>query len=425
MPKPQVVVQIGHEEPRDQSHPSSGAAGELALVRRIGAALVERLERDGRVDVKRIPGRFPAEISGGSWRVDAFIALHGDSVTDAAVEGYTFGFPPTSTVSKKFADLVAAQFSRFHRSHRRQDNVTGALKHYYGWDPRRMPTQAPRILVEHGFVSNPVEHQWLKEHVEELAEAEYHAILRLLDLDDQQPLPDHDADWVWFAEWSLWTLGRGQYAPYGKANARVRPRTAPTPIPRHASDILRDLQRRDDDTEAPVTPSSRLLTTPRADRDGIERYVVERDHAPHTDEVALEVAGHYFEVATAGGLDPTIAAAQMVLETDNLKSKWARTHKNLAGIGITRPDIPPEEVPRWDTWRDAVIGHVGRLLAYALPKETGTPQQKQLIQAALAKRGLRDELRGCAPTVDGLRNWAGDPQYVANLISLANKVREA
>src|SRR6266511_2885815 len=149
MPKPQVVVQIGHEEPRDQSHPSSGAAGELALVRRIGAALVERLERDGRVDVKRIPGRFPAEISGGSWRVDAFIALHGDSVTDAAVEGYTFGFPPTSTVSKKFADLVAAQFSRFHRSHRRQDNVTGALKHYYGWDPRRMPTQAPRILVEY------------------------------------------------------------------------------------------------------------------------------------------------------------------------------------------------------------------------------------------------------------------------------------
>ena len=59
MAKPHVVVQVGHEPPLEPGHfDETGTGGELELVGLIGAALVDRLTRDGRFSVKRIPGRF-------------------------------------------------------------------------------------------------------------------------------------------------------------------------------------------------------------------------------------------------------------------------------------------------------------------------------------------------------------------------------
>jgi N-acetylmuramoyl-L-alanine amidase len=42
------------------------------------------------------------------------------------------------------------------------------------------------VLVEHGFVTNPQEHRWLKGHVDELAQAEYNALLRFFHLTPRQ-----------------------------------------------------------------------------------------------------------------------------------------------------------------------------------------------------------------------------------------------
>jgi hypothetical protein len=369
MAKPHVVVQVGHQAPLEPGFEGgTGASGELELVQKIGAALVKRLKDDGRFEVMRIPGRFPDEIKSGSFKVDAFIALHADGAAPTA-KGYGFGFPPPSTGSKKFADLVAAEFAPFHISQRRQDNITTSLSGYYGWKPTRMPGSSPRIVVEHGFVTNPTERAWLFGHVDELAAAELRAIARLLGVTGASPI-----------------------------------------LPMAGGE---------------VTEVSKLISEPRATKAVLERYVLGRDHAPHTDDDARRVVKHYVAISARGGLDPLIAVAQMVLETNNLKSKWAQTHKNLAGIGVTGPNVDPALVPRWQDWLNGVIGHVGRLLAYAIPKGQENAAQKPLIEAALAKRALPDGKRGVAVTLAGLSEWAEDDAYVGKVVRLANEIRVA
>jgi hypothetical protein len=168
-----------------------------------------------------------------------------------------------------------------------------------------------------------------------------------------------------------------------------------------------------------------MLTAPRAAQAVIERYVLRRRHDPHTDDDARTVAKHYVRIAGSAGLDPLLPVAQMVLETDNLRSKWARTHKNLAGIGVTSDDADPAKVPRWTSWQGAVIGHVGRVLAYVIPKGAENDVQRRLIEAALAKRPLSDDHRGTAATLTGLSAWAGAPNYVDAISRVANDIRKA
>jgi hypothetical protein len=433
MANPSVVVQVGHDPPLEPGFESgTGAGGELELVRSIGDALVRRLKSDGRFRVTRIPGRFSDEIRNGTLAVDAFIALHADAASPSA-QGYTFGFPPDSQPSKRFADLVGTRFAGFHRSSRRRDNLNGNLSGYYGWNRKRMPTDAPRILVEHGFVTNPVERQWLFDNVQALADAEYAAIAELLGLEAQDAsrhtsaVTAVDTNWPWFADWALWKTGRGRFAAFGKENRTARPASAPARIPPLAFEVLRELQLSDKAVvaDAEISVSSATLTPPRVGQDVLERYMLKRDHAPHTDDDARAVAKHYSTIAARGGLDPLVVVAQMVLETDNLRSKWSQTHKNLAGIGVTGDDVDPATVPKWTSWQGAVVGHVGRVLAYAVPDGAETPAQKTLIDAALAKRGLPPGLRGVAPTIAGLAAWAGDSRYTQKVAKVANDIRKA
>jgi hypothetical protein len=291
-----------------------------------------------------------------------------------------------------------------------------------------MRTSAPRVLVEHGFLTHSVERAWLFEHVQELADAEYRAITKLLGLTAQaSSAAEQGTAWPWFPEWALWQTGRGRFAGLGKANRSVRPASAPDRVPPLAFEVLRELQLSDRAVVAgaAATAASPLLTAPRATHAVLERYVLKRSHAPHTDDDARKVVKHYVSVATRGGLDPLFTVAQMVLETNNLKSSWAQTHKNLAGIGVTGDDVDPATVPSWQSWQGAVIGHVGRVLAYAIPKGMESAAQKPLIEAALKKRPLPDELRGVASTLAGLQAWAGDPAYVSKLVKLANEIRKA
>ena len=76
--------------------------------------------------------------------------------------------------------------------------------------------------------------------------------------------------------------------------------------------------------------------------------------------------------------------------------------------------------PRWSASVDA---HVGRLLAYALPKGAGTAEQKRLIRIALSWRSLPDSKWGSARTIYGLqRRWASDPYYAAKLARVGDAI---
>jgi hypothetical protein len=135
----------------------------------------------------------------------------------------------------------------------------------------------------------------------------------------------------------------------------------------------------------------------------------------------------YWRTCLPVGVDPVVAVAQMAHETGSLSSWWAqRPRRNPAGIGVTgeiRPGTDPQPQPEEVWHRDAAVwrrgnafrswegyaipAHVGRLLAYALPVGSETPEQQALIETALAVRPLPVAYRGSAPTLQGLEGrWA-------------------
>jgi hypothetical protein len=175
---------------------------------------------------------------------------------------------------------------------------------------------------------------------------------------------------------------------------------------------------------AAVTPASALVAAPRAAAAQAEQFLLAQPHGGYRDDDVRTLVSLYYQTASAVGLDPLLAVAQMSEETEHLTSFWSQPpRRNLAGIGVTGapgvglsfPDLPT-----------AVRAHAGRLLAYAVAAGAGTPAQDQLIAAALAVRPLPDHLRGAAPTLQGLAGtWASDPQYAAKIAAVAESIRRS
>jgi N-acetylmuramoyl-L-alanine amidase len=189
----------------------------------------------------------------------------------------------------------------------------------------------------------------------------------------------------------------------------------------HASGIARALHlpRR----RTTVTPNARLLAKPRVTLSRVDRYLLSRPHGDYPDRSVRRIAGLYFDTTGTVALDPLLAISQMVLETANLSSHWSqRPRRNPAGIGVTGE---PGVGISFPSWSKAVRAHVGRLLAYALPRDEGESHQRALIQEALTWRPLPDDRRGVAPTLKGLAGtWALDPQYADKISRIANQIRQ-
>lgn len=178
------------------------------------------------------------------------------------------------------------------------------------------------------------------------------------------------------------------------------------------------------DLDERPTEDSMILAPPRCTQQQALNYMLARTHANYTSaDISLVILPAYFAVCTSVGVDPCAAIAQMIHETGNLSSDWdARPHRNPAGIGVTGEPGKGLSFANWSN--ESIPAHVGRLLAYALPKGSGTPAQQALIGTALAFRSLPDSLRGSAPTLAPLgakrnptgQGWAnpGD-QYGAAL----------
>jgi hypothetical protein len=168
-----VLVQAGHLAPLEPGFSATGAAGEVELTHQIRDALVALLRHDDRFDAIPTPGNLPNGI-----RVDAALFLHCDGATPSA-RGFSFGFP-SGGKHKALAGHIRAEFMRLPAGHPpgdRQDNGTADESEYFGFKHGRVLTDA-MCLVEHGFVSNPTEHAWMRAHVDDLAHAEYVGLCR-------------------------------------------------------------------------------------------------------------------------------------------------------------------------------------------------------------------------------------------------------
>jgi hypothetical protein len=172
----------------------------------------------------------------------------------------------------------------------------------------------------------------------------------------------------------------------------------------------------------PVTPKTRVLAAPSADLDTVVRYLLARPHGSYSDQAVAKIAKLYFDTASSVGVDPLLAVSQMVVETGGLTSDWSQPpRRNPAGIGVTGA---PGAGLSFPTWKDAVRAHVGRLLAYAVPKGSESDEQRALIDEALGWRALPDNRRGCAPTLSGLGGtWAMGKGYPQAISRVANDIR--
>lgn len=195
----------------------------------------------------------------------------------------------------------------------------------------------------------------------------------------------------------------------------------------------------------PVDAESTILSPPRATAQQAIAYILNRGTTYTPYDVTL-IVGYYWKIAPKVGVDPLLAIAQCLHETNNLKSWWAqRPRRNPAGYGVTgevRTDTPPpNELSQWAwdeqaqvwrkglsfaTWEDAARAHIGRLLAYAIRDEGATAAQQELIREALALRPLPASYRGIAPTLRGLNGrWAyPGEQYADRIVRYANGIRQ-
>ena len=239
-----------------------------------------------------------------------------------------------------------------------------------------------------------------------------------------------------FLDWAEW---RRQGAKKDE-----RPRSAPARIPTQWFEALERLERifkgiktpkkpaapktkkkprRASQDGGPVTVQSVLLAPPRATPKMLERYMLARQHGSYSDDDVREILKTYGATCKAVGLDPLLVVSQMVLETGNLMSFWSQPpRRNPAGIGVTGK---PGAGISFSNWNKAVNAHVGRLLAYALPKDDGTDEQRRLIDEALKVRPLADARRGGAPNLKALAgSWAADPKYAEKIRGIANEIRQ-
>jgi hypothetical protein len=357
-----ILVQAGHMRPLQPHHETqTGAPGEAKLVADIQRALVGLLEADENFDPLPMPGR----ITPDGVHVDGAVFLHADGAAAASARGFSLGFPEFA-VNRRLAELIAHEIEKLpDRPPRRPNNNTADMAQYYGFS--HVASQGPEVLIEHGFVTNPVEHAWLKRNVKELARAEHAALRRFFGLGPIQQPPD---------------TGNGHL----------------------------------------ITPDTVLAASPRAQAARAERYLIERPHGEYSDDDVRTIVQGYYATAAGVGLDPLLVVSQMVEETGHLTSFWSqRPRRNPAGIGVTGAPGVGLSFPSWQT---AIRAHTGRLLAYSLPAGAENEAQASLIHEALEFRPLPQNRRGVARTLQGLSGtWAADPQYAVKISHIANEIR--
>ena len=175
------------------------------------------------------------------------------------------------------------------------------------------------------------------------------------------------------------------------------------------------------DGPAALTADSPVAGAASGSRARVEAYI--RQRLPAGSEYAGDVAvivGHYWQHAPGVGVDPFLAAAQMVLETDGLRSAGAaRPHRNPARLGVADGGAALS----FASWDEAVQAHLGRLLAVALTDAQATPAQRAMIGRYTQHRPVAPALRGAAPTVAGLgAAWGGAADYADRLIARAAEI---
>lgn len=132
------------------------------------------------------------------------------------------------------------------------------------------------------------------------------------------------------------------------------------------------------------------------------------------------IMGFYWKYAAQVGIDPFMAAAQCVHETDSLNSYWAaRPRRNPAGLGVHE-----EGGLSFPTWDLAVQAHLGQLLALALTDEQANAAQREMMQRNPRHHLIPAAWRGVARRWRDLGGrWTANPNYADGVVRRALAMR--
>lgn len=167
------LFQAGHVAPREPEYESgTGTVREQEFTLRMQKRLAVIFARDKRFRVRLCAGDVP-----DGWVGDLFLSLHGDGASQSS-HGYSFGWPANGRDPGRgpaLAERLAHEWGLLgHPGGHHANNYTDGMRGYYGWGRVSAPT---KVLIEHGFLTNPGERAWMFAHVEEMAQATYRAIL--------------------------------------------------------------------------------------------------------------------------------------------------------------------------------------------------------------------------------------------------------
>jgi hypothetical protein len=177
-------------------------------------------------------------------------------------------------------------------------------------------------------------------------------------------------------------------------------------------------------SDDPITADSLIMGRASGRRMQVINFI--RARLPATSEYKGDVetiVNYYWQYAPPAGIDPFLAAAQCVLETDALQSPLAaRPQRNPARLGLRDPNAQSGGLA-FATWEVAVQAHLGHLLAYAVADAANDAQRALLAQDPLLP-SVPPTDRGAGTTLAGLNTrWSDDPAYGARLAAQATFIK--
>lgn len=167
-----VIVHMGHV---GRKSGFTGTTGEQAFNQTLGDLIKDKAKRVLNLKLKLM--------GADNWytpepnKAKIFIALHADGSTNQTAKGFSVGYPPAS--DNAYSELFVENYSELVTFPQRPDNYTKNMSHYYAWRNDHIVADY-YMLIEHGFLTNVGEREWLTSNTPEVADCHVKTILQFM-----------------------------------------------------------------------------------------------------------------------------------------------------------------------------------------------------------------------------------------------------
>jgi hypothetical protein len=166
-----LIIQMGHI---GRTSGFTGTAGEQAFTKALGASLYKRFTGS---NIKvRLMGA-DNWVSPQPNKTLLFFALHADGSVNPGARGISVGYPELS--NSVFAYHIKSNYKILTGFNSRPDNYTKGLKNYYAWRYRHVQADY-YCLLEHGFMSNTIERDYMNNHIGEITDCHFVTITNFI-----------------------------------------------------------------------------------------------------------------------------------------------------------------------------------------------------------------------------------------------------